>query len=131
MIALDTNVLVRHATEDEPDQTRIARAFLDRLSPEEPGFVSIVVLAELYWVLRRGRPHLSAEAAHDVVEILLDAPEIEIEDEESVTRALDRSRAGADFADALIGDAAALYGCSETVTFDRRAAGQLGWRLLS
>jgi predicted nucleic-acid-binding protein len=130
VIALDTNVLVRHATEDDPDQTRSARAVLDELSAEAPGFVSIIVLAELYWVLRRGRPRLSASAVHDVIEILLDAPEIEIEDEESVTRALDRARSGADFADALIGDAATLYGCTETVTFDRRAAEQLGWRLL-
>ncbi len=130
MIAIDTNVLVRHLTEDDPAQTAVARRFLARLSPDEPGFVSIVVLAELYWVLRRGRSKLSADRALSALEIILDTPELEVEDEESVSRSLERARAGADFADALIADAAELYGCSETVTFDRGAATSLGWRLL-
>lgn len=130
MIGVDTNVLVRHFTEDDPAQTRIAREFLRSLSPTNPGFVSVLVATELYWVLCRGRSKLPKSAVHDLIDAMLDAPEFEVEDEEAVDRALRAARSGADFADALIGDTADLYGCSETVTFDHRAAQSLGWRLL-
>jgi predicted nucleic-acid-binding protein len=129
VIAIDTNVLVRYVADDSAPQSELARRELRALTPVEPGFVSLIVLVELSWVLRRsyGFP---AEAIHDLVEELLDAAELEVEDEESVSRSLDRARAGVDFADALIGDAAELYGCTEMITLDRRAADRLGWRLL-
>lgn len=130
MIGIDTNVLVRHFTADDPIQTRHARKFLRTLSPARPGFVSVLVMIELYWVLCRGRSRVTPTAVHDLVDAMLDAPELEIEDEEAVDRALRAARSGADFADALIGDTAELFGCSETVTFDRRAAEHLGWRVL-
>lgn len=129
MIALDTNVLARHFGDDDPEQVAVVRRFLGTLSAENPGFVSLVVLAELFWVLRRGSK-LPTRVIHGIVDSMLDTVELEIEDEESVSRALLHARSGADFADALIGDAADLYGCTETVTFDRRAADRLGWRLL-
>lgn len=130
MIAVDTNVIVRHAIGDDPRQTTAARAFMRGLTPTNPGFVGLVVLVELYWVLRRSHG-IPPEQIHAFVESMLDAPELEVEDEESVDRALHAARGGADFADALIDETAELYGCTETVTFDRRAADRLGWRLLT
>jgi predicted nucleic-acid-binding protein len=56
--------------------------------------------------------------------------ELEIEDEECVDRALGAARAGADFAEALIGDTAEPFGYTEIITFDRRVVERLGWRLL-
>lgn len=47
MIGLDTNVLVRFLTQDEPRQSRIATQLIGSLTEEEPGFVSSVVLAEI------------------------------------------------------------------------------------
>ncbi len=52
MIGLDTNVLVRYITRDDPEQYRAAKAFLEsKCTQEEPGYVNVVVLCELVWVL--------------------------------------------------------------------------------
>ncbi len=49
---------------------------------------------------------------------------------EGLVRALDLAEGGADFGDALVQGAVELFGVRETVTFDRAAARELGWRLL-
>jgi predicted nucleic-acid-binding protein len=52
VIGLDTNVLVRYLAQDDPKQSRIATQFLETtLTGDEPGFISLVVLAEVVWVL--------------------------------------------------------------------------------
>jgi len=129
VIALDTNVLVRHLAEDDPDQVRAARRLLATLSEENRGFVALTVIAELHWVLSRSL-RLSAEKVAHAFDLLMAATEIEIEDGESVGEALEHARRGADFADALIHATSRLYGATETVTFDRDAAARFGWRLL-
>ena len=68
MIGLDTNVLIRHVTQDDPAQSPRASALIEgRLTEEEPGFVSIVTLAETAWVLDRvyKYPHDQIAAAED------------------------------------------------------------------
>ena len=53
MIGLDTNVLVRYMAQDDPKQSAIATRLIEKeLSPGEPGFISLMVLAELCWVLK-------------------------------------------------------------------------------
>jgi predicted nucleic-acid-binding protein len=43
MIGLDTNILVRYLTQDDPIQSPKAREIIERrLTEEKPGFVSIV-----------------------------------------------------------------------------------------
>jgi len=121
VIGFDTNVLVRFFTRDDPDRARLAKQAIESCTEVEPGFVSMVVLAELHWVLRHTYRY-DAEAALGVVEGLFAARELMIEGEETVSRALRMARKGADFADALIGDTADLLGCDRVVTFDRRAA---------
>ena len=130
MIGLDSNVLLRHLVQDDPEQARLASAVLGELTTDEPGFVSLVAIAEVAWVLRRGY-RLSKPMVLDHLENLLSAKELEFEDAETIWTALMRGRQGADFADALIADTAQLWGCTEVVTFDRRAAETLGMRLLS
>ena len=51
MIALDTNVLVRYMMQDDPKQSPRATRLIEALSGEEPGFVPLVALVELVWVL--------------------------------------------------------------------------------
>ncbi|MEO7147199.1 MAG: PIN domain-containing protein, partial [Terrimesophilobacter sp.] len=53
MIGLDTNVVVRYLVQDEPDQSARASEVIDVLTESEPGFLSLVTIVELYWVLRR------------------------------------------------------------------------------
>lgn len=46
MIGLDTNVLVRYLTQDEPRQAALATRLIEkRLTPQAPGFVGLVVTA--------------------------------------------------------------------------------------
>jgi predicted nucleic-acid-binding protein len=54
MIGLDTNVIVRYLAQDDPVQSARATELLEReLSEEEPGFVSVVAMAETASVLER------------------------------------------------------------------------------
>lgn len=123
MIGLDTNILVRFLTQDDPAQSRIANdIMLRRLSPETPGFITLVALAETVWVLERtyGYPRSSIVS---VVEQMLATDNLVVEREEDVERALAGvGETPASFTDALIGALAAGAGCSVTLTFDRRAA---------
>ena len=121
MIGLDTNVLVRYTVQDDAGQSAAATSIVESLSEESPGFVSVVVIVELTWVLRRAyRSPDSVIAA--VVRTLLDATEIVVQDSDAVRRALDRTAGGQEFPDALIAELGFLAGCSHTVTFDRPAA---------
>jgi len=129
VIALDTNVLVRAFAGDDPRQTPIARAFMSELTEESPGFISLIVVVELYWVLRRALG-VPADAVHSMFDAVMRAVELEIEDGESVNEALEQARRGADFADALIDATSRLYGATRTVTFDRDAAERFGWHVL-
>ena len=52
MIGLDTNVLVRYIVQDDPDQSAAAERLIEgRCTAQAPGYVSVLVLAELVWVL--------------------------------------------------------------------------------
>jgi predicted nucleic-acid-binding protein len=130
VIGLDTNVLVRHLVQDDEQQAVAAGRVLSQFRESDPGFVSLVVMAELYWVLRTSYG-LPVDEVLEHLEALLAARDLEFEDGETVWRAVLKARNGADFADALIADTADLFGCDEVVTFDRRAAKALGMRLLS
>ena len=52
MIGLDTNVLVRYVTQDDPVQSPKASALIESLTTVSPGFVSLVSVVELVWVLQ-------------------------------------------------------------------------------
>ncbi|MXX54385.1 MAG: type II toxin-antitoxin system VapC family toxin, partial [Gemmatimonadetes bacterium] len=53
MIALDTNVLVRYLVRDDEQQAESARALLESLTQERPGYACREVVVELVWVLER------------------------------------------------------------------------------
>ena len=64
MIGLDTNVLVRYLTQDDPSQARLATDLIERrLSHQDPGFISIVAMVETAWVLERAYGLSAAEVA--------------------------------------------------------------------
>jgi predicted nucleic-acid-binding protein len=130
VIGLDTNVLVRFLVQDDPDQTRAAGVLIAGLTEADPGFVCREVLLELVWVLERAyglaRQDIAAALAG-----LLKARELVVEGGDRVAVAADRYRkGGAGFADQMVALAGQGAGCRETVTFDRKAAGLPGMRLL-
>lgn len=96
MIALDTNILVRFLTRDNPEQAVRARALIETGAV----FVPRTVILETEWVLRIiYRFERSAIAAG--LMRLLGLPGVEIEDRPTVARALGWCGQGLDFADAL------------------------------
>ncbi|WP_425153795.1 PIN domain-containing protein [Candidatus Palauibacter sp.] len=123
MIGLDTNLLVRFITGDDPELAAVAaRLIRGRCTAESPGYVGVPVLVELVWVLRRGYRYDKA-AVIQVIRKLLGAAELVVESTEVVQLALRDYESGkADFADYLIGRANRAHGCVRTYTFDRRAA---------
>ena len=51
MMGLDTNVLVRYIMQDDAKQAAKATKLIESLSPDAPGFVTLVSVIELVWVL--------------------------------------------------------------------------------
>jgi len=121
VIGLDTNVVVRYLVQDEPDQSATASTVIEALTEQDPGFLSLVTVVELYWVLRRAYK-ISTTRCAELVEGLLDARELRVGQDSIVRAALTASRGGLDFADAVIAELGRVAGCEHTVTFDQRAA---------
>lgn len=123
MIGLDTNILVRYLTQDDPVQSAKACEIIERrLSEDRPGYLSVVVLAETVWVLDRAYGFDAAEIAA-AIERILQIDVLEVESEQAVFTAMVSLKEGdGEFADALIGALCVTAGCSHTLTFDRKAA---------
>ena len=122
MLGLDTNVLVRFLVRDHEAQFERARRLIKReVGAQEKVLISLLVLLETEWVLR-SRYGLKKNQIMDAISGLLDATELELEDEPAVEEALYLSKDGvADFADCLIGAHHRRLGCRATATFDARA----------
>lgn len=121
MIGLDTNVLVRYLVQDDPDQSAVASALIEELTETDPGYLSLVTVVELYWVLRRAYK-VGAGRCAELLEGLLDARELRVDHDTVVRAALTASRGGLDVADAIIAELGRAAGCDHTVTFDEHAA---------
>lgn len=115
MISVDTNVLVRLLTNDDPKQGAIAA----RLFSREDIHVSKTVLLETAWVLRSAY-ELSEGVIRDALERLVAAPSVTVEDPPAVARALGWYAAGMDFADAL--HLSSSVDSTRFSTFDKRLA---------
>ncbi len=131
MIGLDTNILVRYFAQDDPLQSRKATVIMEQhLTEQNPGFVSVVALAETIWVMERVY-RLSNEGVAAVIERVLQADTLVVEHQAEVATALIALWEGrGSFADALIGAINAQAGCSRTLTFDRKALRLPGFELL-
>jgi predicted nucleic-acid-binding protein len=129
MIGLDTNVVVRYLTHDDTAQTTAAARVIDSLSQDSPGFLSLIVIAELVWVLE-GSYRFKKNEIERVLDTLLRSKELVIERAEIVFQALRKfSASRADFADRLIERCGHAAECQSTVTFDQNAA-SAGMKLL-
>lgn len=125
MRGVDTNVLVRLLTADDPGMHATALGlFTAAEAAGESLYLSTPVLCELAWTLRGPRYRHGGEAIVEVLDRLLATPAIEVQDRDAVQRAVRDFAAGrGDFADHLIGHLAREAGCTDTVTFDRQLSG--------
>ncbi|MBF7054652.1 type II toxin-antitoxin system VapC family toxin [Halomonas sp. KAO] len=131
MIGLDTNVVVRYVAQDDTQQSPKATAMIESLSTDEPGFITMVSMVELVWILQSCYQATKEETVN-VLETILRTRELVVEQAEIVWQALRRfDGAKADFADCLIERCASAAGCPHIVTFDKQAANTAGMRLLN
>lgn len=131
MTGIDTNVLLRFLLNDDARQSARALRFMrDELSAAQPGYVSLVTLLEVVWVLD-SLYAFNAEQQMAVVDDLLAVEALEIAERRAVARAVADSRGrSADFQDCLVAILGEAAGCSTTVTFDAKAARRAGMTLL-
>ena len=123
MIGLDTNILIRYLTQDDPVQSAKATEILERrLTRRNLGFVSVVAMVETVWVLDRAYG-LTAQEIATAIERLLQVEVLTIEKEQEVFTAMVALKRGrGSFADALIAELGVRAGCTRTLTFDQKAA---------
>ena len=130
MIGLDTNVLVRYVAQDDPKQSPVANRLIESLTADAQGYVSVVSVVELVWVLTDCYALTKGELC-EVMGTLLRTKEIVVAHVDMVWQALRLFKEGkADFADCLIERFANAAGCDFTATFDRDAAKHCGMRLI-
>jgi predicted nucleic-acid-binding protein len=131
MIGLDTNLLVRYLAQDDPVQSPRASAIIEQLNPDDPGFVSIVAVTEMVWVLKRAYKLADTEIAA-AIERILQADVLVVESEQEVFTAMTALKEGrGSFSDALIGAIGLKAGCTRTLTFDRKSARLGGFELVA
>jgi predicted nucleic-acid-binding protein len=130
MIGLDTNIVVRYPVQDDLEQARQATNLIERrLTERNPGFISVVAMAETAWVLERAYG-LTAATIAMAIERILQTAELLVENEQQVFTAMIALKEGrGSFANALIGALGQLAGCEFTATFDRTALRLAGFAL--
>ena len=127
MRAIDSKVLVRLMTRDDPRQTAAAEGFI-----EKGAWVSQLALAESMWVLASVY-EVSPKDQAKAIEMLLNHRELVIQERETVAAALElfRARPALGFSDCLMLEAARKAGHLPLGTFDRNLAKVEGAEKLS
>jgi len=115
MLAVDTNIIVRYLTNDDPQQSSVARRLVDR----QEVWVPTTVLLETEWVLRSVYRYKHAQI-RAALRRFAGLPLVTLENAPLCAQALDWVEHGMDFADAL--DLGASGYCEEFVTFDANFA---------
>jgi predicted nucleic-acid-binding protein len=119
VIGLDTNVLVRYLTQDDPKQFQAASALLLGLEQQQrSAYLATITLCETVWVLARAYKVDRAQIV-GMFERLLDTSLFVLEDKDAVREAVELYRTGkGDFADYLVGIRARNAGSLTLATFD-------------
>ncbi len=130
MIGLDTNVLVRYIMQDDAKQAAKATKLIEGLTAQEPGFITLVSVVELVWVLSSAYL-LDRDQIVQALDVILRSKQLVVDQAGHVLRALRAFGAGrADFADFLIERTAVAAGCAKTMTFDVAASKTAGMTLI-
>ena len=130
MIGLDTNVLVRYIMQDDAKQAALANKLIEGLTEATPGYISLVAIVELVWVLESAY-NVTRQQVIAALRNLLSVNVFKVDRVAVVASALRIYAEGtADVADCLIERSSALAGCRCTMTFDRAAAKARGMVLI-
>src|SRR5438093_13517953 len=115
MRAIDTNVLVRLITRDDPKQVAAAEAFV-----QKGAWVPHLALAEATWVLSAVY-ELGAQEISTAIEMLLNHQDLTLQESDAVLAALEnfRKKPSLGFSDCLLLEVARTVGHLPLGTFDR------------
>lgn len=132
MLGLDTNVVIRLLTNDDPAQRRAALRFAEGLGVAYTAYLTLVGIVELGWALR-SRLGFSKQDSMAAIGKLLQTRGLVVEHHDLVVKAMRLAISErADFADALIAARSTDAGCQTTKTFDQKAATRVpGMELLA
>lgn len=118
MKAWDTNVLVRHLTEDDPQQVAIARAELARAQRRgEPIWIPLVIIIETAWVL--SAYELTQSEILSTLESLAADGRFQIEHGNLLSEAIQRTRKKGDLPEHVASLVARRSRVKKMQTFDR------------
>jgi len=113
MISVDTNVVVRLLTGDDPKQFQKARELFEK----EEIIITISVILECEWVLRYAYQFKPLEVA-EAFESLFGLSNVMPQEQTVIFNAIEWHKQGLDFADAI--HLAKSQDCDSLVTFDQK-----------
>jgi len=131
MIGLDTNIIIRYLTQDDSEQSKYAEYIIEtELDSQNQGFISIIVLVEVIWVLKSCYQQGKSDLCF-IIESLLTTKQLMVEKTDFAYKALRMWQKGnGDYSDALIATLSQENGCLYTLTFDKKAV-SIGMKLAS
>ena len=130
MIGLDTNVLARYFTRDDEKQAAKASRLIGRCSSENPGYINLIVLAELFWLLDR-RYKYKRDQQIALLQNMLQLDDLIIEASDDVYIALKQFGTNkVQLADCLIAARNQRAACETSYTFDKSASKMRGFELI-
>ena len=118
---IDTNLLVRYLTDDDPQKAKAVDVLLNRAAKGELRIlIPSIVVAELVWVLESSYKMIVDEIAK-LVEAILNTPGIDVQDKRIIKAALSLYRTKEiDLIDAWIIEFAKAKGANRIYTFDKK-----------
>src|SRR5699024_2661597 len=122
-IGLDTNLLVRLLTDDDPDQADLVESLFESLGKKDTTFlINEIVLAELDWVLTSVYDY-SKKDFLKTIDQLFKTENIAFNTPDLVKQAYKLySKNNADFSDCYLSAQNNSLGCKTTYTFDKKAS---------
>lgn len=131
LIGIDTNVFARYFLQDDEVQAKIASDFLESLTQNRKGLMTMVVLVELFWILKQGRKLPKTQLVM-ILDMLLTTNTLVIHQADLVKQAVELYRnTSADFPDCLITLLGNQLNAQFTVTFDKGAKNHACMQLLT
>ncbi len=131
MPSVDSNILLRYIVKDNQEQAESARRFLDKLTPQQPGFICREVIQEFVWVLERTYKFPREQIAELVFGLTSTAGFV-VETTDDIANAAELyAQTNDDFSDLMILAAAERVGAKPLYTFDRKLARMEGATLLA
>ena len=118
---IDTNLLIRFLTEDDPEKAKAVESLLSKAGKGEIRIlIPSVVIAELVWVLKSFYDMQTGEIS-ELVGAVLNTPGLDTQDKSILREALKTfERKGIDFVDAWILEFARDRNIKTIYTFDRK-----------